>query len=165
MRGEGKEKERERNIKVWEKHWLVASLMSSNQGPNPQPKHVPWLGIEPATFCFAGRCPNNWATAVRARKIFHNGTDVASETFIPFIFEGGEQRAKTKRSIFRDGNMISYILLWNVVESACICGIGIHRFKHPQVENVGESVTFVTSPQLWQACGSKVAVPLSSCVP
>ena len=27
---------------------------------------VPWLGIESATFCFAGQCPIDWATQVRA---------------------------------------------------------------------------------------------------
>ena len=25
-------------------------------GPGPQPRHVPWLGIEPATLWFTGRC-------------------------------------------------------------------------------------------------------------
>ena len=27
-------------------------------GPGPQPRHVPWLGIEPATLCF----PGQWAS-------------------------------------------------------------------------------------------------------
>ena len=38
-------KERERK-----KHWLVASCMHPVQGPNLQPRCVPWPGIEPATF-------------------------------------------------------------------------------------------------------------------
>ena len=37
-RGEGREKERERNIDVPEKHRLVASHMP--WGPGPQPRHV-----------------------------------------------------------------------------------------------------------------------------
>ena len=37
-RGEGREKERERNINVREIHPLVASLMHPNQGPNLQPR-------------------------------------------------------------------------------------------------------------------------------
>ena len=43
---EGKEIEKER-----EKHWSV-SHMQPNQGPNPQPKYVPWPGIKPATFWY-----------------------------------------------------------------------------------------------------------------
>ena len=51
-----------------EKHQSVASCMQHHLdwGPKPQPRHMPWLGIEPATFCFAGWCSTNWATLVRA---------------------------------------------------------------------------------------------------
>ena len=35
-------------------------------GPDLQPKHVPWLGIKPATFAFAGWHSIHWATAARA---------------------------------------------------------------------------------------------------
>ena len=58
-RGVGREKERERNINVW------LPLVHS-RGPGPQPRHVPWLGIEPATLWFAGRHSINWATQARA---------------------------------------------------------------------------------------------------
>ena len=37
---EGREKERERDIDVREKHLLDALCMCSHQGPNPQPRHV-----------------------------------------------------------------------------------------------------------------------------
>ena len=30
-------------------------------GPGLQPRHVPWLGIEPATLWFAGQCSTHWA--------------------------------------------------------------------------------------------------------
>ena len=36
-------------------------------GPGPQPRHVPWLGIEPLTFGFSGRCSIHWATPARAQ--------------------------------------------------------------------------------------------------
>ena len=36
-----------------------------HQGPGPQPRHVSWLGIEPATFWFAGPCSIHWATPAR----------------------------------------------------------------------------------------------------
>ena len=35
-------------------------------GPGPQPRHVPWLGIEPATLWFSGRPSIHWATPARA---------------------------------------------------------------------------------------------------
>ena len=66
-RGKGREKERERNIDVREKHKPVASGTLPNLGPNLQPRHVPWSRIEPATLCFAEWCPTNWATPVRAK--------------------------------------------------------------------------------------------------
>ena len=52
-RGKGREEEEERNIH-WEKHqraWetsISCLPQSPKQGPGPQPKHLPWLGIEPA---------------------------------------------------------------------------------------------------------------------
>ena len=64
--GERREKERERNIDVRGRHGSVASSTHPNWGPNPQPRHAPWSGIEPATFHFAGWRPTNWARLVRA---------------------------------------------------------------------------------------------------
>ena len=54
--GESREKERERNI-----NWLPLAP-APIEGPAPQPRHVPWLGMEPVTFRFAGWCLTNWAT-------------------------------------------------------------------------------------------------------
>ena len=64
-RGEGRDKERERNVDVKENHWSAASLMRPNWRPNPQPRHVLWPGIEPVAFHFVGRQPANRATLVR----------------------------------------------------------------------------------------------------
>ena len=46
-------------------------------GPDPQPRHVPWLGIEPATFGFTGPRSIHWATP--ARVLLHL---LAGNTFI-----------------------------------------------------------------------------------
>ena len=46
-------------IDVREKHQSVASRTGPKWGQNPQPRHVPGLGIEPLTFCFAGQHPTN----------------------------------------------------------------------------------------------------------
>ena len=35
-------------------------------GPGLQPRHVPWLGIKPATLCLTGQHSVHWATPVRA---------------------------------------------------------------------------------------------------
>ena len=34
--------------------------------PGSQPRHVPWLGIEPVIFWFTGQCSIHWATPGRA---------------------------------------------------------------------------------------------------
>ena len=62
-RGEGRETERKRNIVVWEIDYLSHT---PNPGPGPQPRHVSWLGIEPATFKFSGLHSVHWATPARA---------------------------------------------------------------------------------------------------
>ena len=61
-RGEGREKGKEGNIFVRGKQ--ISCLF--NRRPGPQPGHVPWPGIKPATFRFAGQCLTHWATSVRA---------------------------------------------------------------------------------------------------
>ena len=60
-KGGGREGEKEQ-----EKHLLAASRMCPDWGLNPQPRHLPWPGIELATFHFVGWCPTKWATAVGA---------------------------------------------------------------------------------------------------
>ena len=59
-RGEGREKERERNIHV--------GCLSHTPfwGPGLQPRHVPRMGIEPVTLWFTGWCSVHWATPTRA---------------------------------------------------------------------------------------------------
>ena len=58
-RGEGRKEERERNITMWEKHWLVASRMRRNRTLAYNP------GIELAAFCLRGWCSTNWTTPAR----------------------------------------------------------------------------------------------------
>ena len=59
-------RKRGRETAMWERNidWLPPAC--PNQGPGLQPRHVPWLGIEPVTFLFAGCCSIHWATAARA---------------------------------------------------------------------------------------------------
>ena len=58
-REEGKEEGRERNIDGREKHRLVASCTHMDQGSKLQPRCVPRLGINPATFQLRDDAPNN----------------------------------------------------------------------------------------------------------
>ena len=60
-RGEEREKGRERNISVW-----LPLVRHPHWGPGPQPRHVPWLGIKPATPWFTGRHSIHWAAPARA---------------------------------------------------------------------------------------------------
>ena len=57
-RGEGREKGRETS--------MCGCLSCAPWGLGPQPRHVPWLGIEPATLWFTGRHSTHWATPARA---------------------------------------------------------------------------------------------------
>ena len=58
-RGEGRKKGRETS--------MCGCLSSAPYwGPGPQPRHVPWLEIEPVTFWLAGQCSIHWATPARA---------------------------------------------------------------------------------------------------
>ena len=41
-----------------------------NWAPGLQPRHVPWLGIKPATLWFTGQRPIHWATPAGAIKYF-----------------------------------------------------------------------------------------------
>ena len=63
-----REGERERNSNVPEIHGCLS--YAPNYRPGPQPRHVPWLGIEPVTFQFAGQHSIHWATPARARTFF-----------------------------------------------------------------------------------------------
>ena len=44
--------------------------MCPNWGPGPQPRHVPWLGIQPANLWFTGQHSIHWATQARAIYLF-----------------------------------------------------------------------------------------------
>ena len=61
-RGERRETERETSM-------CGCLLHTPNWGPGPQPRHVPWLGIEPVTLWLAGQHSIHWATPARAKTI------------------------------------------------------------------------------------------------
>ena len=57
---EQRKKEREGNINVW------LPLMHPPPGTWLAPRHVPWLGIKPATLWCAGQSSIHWATPAKA---------------------------------------------------------------------------------------------------
>ena len=75
-RRKGREKERERNINVW------LPLTGPHQGPGPQPRQVPWLGIEPVTLWFTGWRSIHWATPARAWFVFFLHHILPNKVFI-----------------------------------------------------------------------------------
>ena len=56
-------------------------LTRSPRGPGPQPRHVPWQGIEPAAFRLSGWCSICWATILaRANhRLFKYGLEIPSK--------------------------------------------------------------------------------------
>ena len=74
------------NIKIWcttslffpfKKRGRETSLCgclshAPHRGPGPQPRHAPWLGIEPATLWFPGQHSIHWATPARVPPHFSN---------------------------------------------------------------------------------------------
>ena len=65
---------------MWGKHRLVAFCKHPDWAQCPQPRHVPSLGMEPATFQCVGRCPTNWAMPARACPIYFEGTLTSGTT-------------------------------------------------------------------------------------
>ena len=63
-RWEGREEEGEKPQCVRDTS-ISCLLQASSWGPGPQPRHVPWLGIELGTFLFSGWRSIHWATPVR----------------------------------------------------------------------------------------------------
>ena len=63
FRGRGRGGERE-----GERHPCMAASchLPPYWGPGPQPRHVPWLGIELVTLWFSGQNSIHWATPARA---------------------------------------------------------------------------------------------------
>ena len=54
----GRERDRERN--------RLPPIYNPTKGPNPQPRHVPWLGIKSWPFGLQDDVPIHWATLARA---------------------------------------------------------------------------------------------------
>ena len=76
-----REGERGREKHQYERESLNNLVKCPNWGPNLQPRHVPWLGIGLATFCFVGWRPTHWATRIRPALGFW--TAWASEPLTP----------------------------------------------------------------------------------
>ena len=77
-----------------EKLWCVRDTLTGclshtpNQGPGPQLRHVPWLGIKPPTLWFAGQRSIHWATPVRVRACYFLSTYLGQTCFqVLFIYK------------------------------------------------------------------------------
>ena len=90
-RGEEKEKERERNI------MCGCLLCAPHWGPGPQPRHVPWLGTEPATLWFVGPHSVHWATPATAwpATSYSAATYDQSQFILWTLREGSENKFET----------------------------------------------------------------------
>ena len=58
-------RKRGRETSMWERYSNQLPLSCPQLGTSLQPKHVPWLGIEPVAFHLAGQDAIHWATPAR----------------------------------------------------------------------------------------------------
>ena len=90
-----------------EKHRCVRGTLISclSQAPNcrpgPQPRHVPWLGIEPATLWFPGRHTIRWTTPARATIYHFKCSKIWRELLEIFHLEEINLNCKRYLQIFR----------------------------------------------------------------
>ena len=78
--------EREEGRETWMcKRNFGCLLHTPNQGPGLQPRHVPWLGIEPVTFQFSGQRSIHWATPVRAERQAFWKWDLSTHYLVTFF--------------------------------------------------------------------------------
>ena len=67
----GREGEREGEKRLRVRETAIGCLSRApNTGPGPQPRPVPWPGIQPATLHFSGQRPAHWATPVTPDRVF-----------------------------------------------------------------------------------------------
>ena len=108
-RGEGREKDKERNINVWLP--LVHPLLGTWSGL--QPRHVPWLGIKMATLGFADRCSIHWDTPSRAKIFILEVPWVIVILTQPALGIAAVYNREPSGAFEQDRNMISPIFLKN----------------------------------------------------
>ena len=83
-RGEGKERGRETSM-------CGCLSFTPHQGPGPQRRQVPWLGIEPVTLWFAGWHSIHWATQARAKFLTYFFCTICTQKVFPlFLLQPGE---------------------------------------------------------------------------
>ena len=112
-RGEGRGKERERNIDVREKHQLIML-------------HVPGSGIKLVTFQSAGWHPANWATWARAETHIILLTNINPISWIKYILhaESESNRYTRKTSLPK----ITFLSKW--LDSAILNLPAISTYKN-----------------------------------
>ena len=66
LESDGERERKKKNTDVRDKHRSVASSTHPDRGLNPQPRHMPWPGITPATFWCTGQHCNKLSHPVRA---------------------------------------------------------------------------------------------------
>ena len=66
LESDGERERKKKNTDVRDKHRSVASSTHPDRGLNPQPRHMPWPGITPATFWCTGQHCNKLGHPVRA---------------------------------------------------------------------------------------------------
>ena len=103
--GRGREGDRERNIDQLPFVCVPTKDRSSmpQPGQNPQPRHVPWPGIHPATFRFAGWCSS------RVSHTGQSGTVWCFKTRAGIILLETKLTYKSRGTIFLQGKSSNFL--------------------------------------------------------
>ena len=92
-------------------HWSLIGYLSHtpNWGPGPQPRHVPWLGIELATLWFTGWRSIHWATP--AREVF----------FMTFVIAAYSLFWSAKSNTWASLETVCWLLFFSYVLTIVTC--------------------------------------------
>ena len=107
----------------------------------PQPRPVPWPGIQPATFCFAGQHSTSWATLVRAA--FPLNLLPPNDFHYPFRLTFCFSVLCVRSSLWANKRQVTLIALNS---NSCPLMIWLHCVRHLLQENC------LSASQLYEVC-------------
>ena len=119
-KGEGGERKRERE-RERERERSIASRMLPNQGWNPQPRYVPWLGIESVTFWCTRQLSNQLNCLARAEALLIIGKSSSFKIFF-FLHFKSFLKLRCKMLWVRCVKCICYELVaWWILQDKQLC--------------------------------------------
>ena len=117
-RRERREKERERNTNIW-----LPPACPPHEGPGPQPRYAPQLGIKPVILWLSGQHSIHWDTPAKA--CLQNTSVIWVKTLSRM------QQIKKKKLLKKKGTLVITILVHFIRDTKfCVCWSKIMLFAH-----------------------------------